>query len=156
MSIKIISGAITDVDSAEAVKHAEMYYEEIRHMTNDVEKISKNTGFNVDSIRMVKNYLFINEHELNGEIRRFDPYFPIAESWERMAIFPDEIKHHDITLLNHELTEIKYVSMGYSQEDAHIKASSFYNYSHESLQYYESIDKKQNKEEDIDDSRSRY
>ena len=36
-----ISGAITDIYSEEALHHAELYYEEIRHMTTDVEKIAR-------------------------------------------------------------------------------------------------------------------
>lgn len=40
-----ISGAIIDEESPDAEVHAEMYYEEIRHMSTDVEKIANNTGY---------------------------------------------------------------------------------------------------------------
>ena len=35
-------GAITDTGSKEAMKHAELYYKEIRSFTTDVKKISQN------------------------------------------------------------------------------------------------------------------
>ena len=37
----MVSGGITNVYSAEAIKHAELYYNEIRKMKTDVVKIAK-------------------------------------------------------------------------------------------------------------------
>lgn len=48
---------ITDPYSEDAERHAEMYYEEIRHLSTDVERIAQNTGMSVDQIALVKNYL---------------------------------------------------------------------------------------------------
>ena len=61
---------------------------------------------------LVKNYLFIDVHKLDGGIRRFDASFEIAESWRRMAFDPENIKSHDLTLLRHELMELRLVSEG--------------------------------------------
>lgn len=131
-----ISGAITDIYSDEALRHAELYYEEIRHMTTDVEKIAENTSFTESQILLVKDYLFVSKHEIFGGFRCFDPCFEIAESWRRLAFDKKNIKPHDITLINHELTEMTLVAKGLSQEDAHRQASAKYNYSLEKNEYY--------------------
>lgn len=134
-----ISGAITDPYSDKALLHAEMYYEEIRKMSTDVEKIAQNTGFTKEQILTVKNYLFNDAHYLQGEIKRFSPCFEIAESWQRLAFDPDNIKPHDITLINHELTENQLVSSGISQDQAHRTATREYNYTLESKEYYKQL-----------------
>ena len=134
-----ISGAITDPFSKRAVAHAKLYYEEIRKNHSDVKKIAKNTGFTQDQIMLVKNYLFLDVHELYDGIRRFDVSFEIAESWRRLAFDPKSIKNHDLTLLNHELMELRLVSEGVSQEEAHVITSRKYNYSQESYDYYQSL-----------------
>ena len=131
-----ISGAITDIYSEEALHHADLYYEEIRHMTTDVEKIARNTEFTESQILLVKDYLFVSKHEIFGGFRRFDPCFEIAESWRRLAFDKENIKPHDITLINHELTEMTLVAKGVSQEEAHRQASLKYNYSLEKNEYY--------------------
>ena len=93
---------------------------------------------------MIKNYLFLDKHQLETEIDRFDPTFEIAESWQRLAFDFEHVKPHDITLLGHELLEMKYYLEGYSQNDAHILASKKYDYSKESREYYESLKNKLN------------
>lgn len=63
------------------MKHAKLFYEEIRKNRSDVKKISKNTGFTYEQILLVKNYLFIDVHKLgdDDEIeQRFDASFEIA------------------------------------------------------------------------------
>ena len=52
-----ISGAISDPLSPEAQEHAMKYYEEIRHRTDDIIKISSYTGYTPEQILKVKNYL---------------------------------------------------------------------------------------------------
>ena len=74
-----IAGAISNPNSQEAIRHAELYYAEIRSFSTDVEKISKNTGYSFSQILLIKNYLFMDKHELEDGIRRFDPSFEIAE-----------------------------------------------------------------------------
>ena len=135
-----ISGAITDPYSDDAIRHAEMYYEEIRKNHSDVTKIAHNTSLNYDQVLLIKQYLFFNVHDLEGGIRRFDASFEIAQSWQRLSFDPQNIKPHDLTLLSHELTEIDYVNHGMSQKDAHIKASEEYPYAKECKKYYEQLD----------------
>ena len=140
-----VSGAITDPNSKEALKHAEMYYEQIRHMTTDIEKIAENTGYTKAQILLIKNYLFMDSHELFDGFRRFDSCFEIAESWRRLAFDKKNIQKHDLTLLNHELKEIQLVTQGFPQDIAHEKASESYNYSAEYKKFYEKLGIKQNK-----------
>ena len=138
----LIYGAITDPVSRKAQKHAETYYEEIRHMRTDVQKIAKNTGFNEQDINRVKNYLFMESHQLDGGYRRFDPSFDIASSWQRLM--QNIAEPHDITLLNHELLEIQLVASGMDQRTAHNYAENQFNYGKESNEYYDRL-KKHNK-----------
>lgn len=132
-----IAGAITDPYCKKAQKHAEMYYQEIRKANTDIEKIASNTDFSLDQIRLIKNYLFIWEHDLEDGTRRFDPIFHIAESWRRLAYDAKNIQPHDITLLKHELLEIDLVTKGYSQREAHENATKIHNYSLESSKFYQ-------------------
>ena len=134
-----ITGGITDPQSARAMKHAVLYYEEIRKNHSDVEKIAKNTGFTYDQVLLVKNYLFMDAHDLGGSIQRFDESFEIAESWRRMAFSPADIQNHDITLLNHELMEMRLVNEGLTQDEAHIITSRKFNYAEESFAYYRNL-----------------
>ena len=76
-----ITGGITDTSSTQAVRHAEMYYKEIRKNHADVKKIAENTEFTYDQIMLVKNYLFMDVHDLGDGVHQFDESFEIAESW---------------------------------------------------------------------------
>ena len=141
-----ISGAITDIYSKEANKHAELYYKEIRKMSTDVERISKNTGFSFDQILLIKNYLFINYHNIDGKYKRFDPCFPIAESWRRLAFDPKHIQPHDLILIHHELCEYDLILKGDNQSEAHEKTSKLFNYAKASSEYYEKLVQKTKKQ----------
>lgn len=136
-----ISGAITDPYSDAAEKHAELYYNEIRSFTTDIERIAQNTGYSYDQIALIKNYLFQMEHTLESGRKRFDPCFEIAESWRRLAFDPQNIKSHDLTLLRHEIKEMEILNAvkGISQSDAHTLASKEFNYQEESKEYYKSL-----------------
>ena len=116
-----ISGAISDPFSKEAIAHAELYYEEIRHRNDDIAKIAERTGFTKEQVLKVKNYLFIETHCLGERVCRFDPSFEIAESWQRLSDHNQVIQEHDKLLIPHELIEMYYVMRGYSQDKAHIK-----------------------------------
>ncbi len=131
-----IKGAITDPYSEEGLTHARLYYEEIRKFSTDCEKIASNTEFSYDQILMVKNYLFIHIHNLDGELKQFDPCFEIAESWRRLAFDKKNIQLHDILLIRHELKEMELVSKGYSQSEAHTITASLYNYAQASEEFY--------------------
>lgn len=137
-----ISGAITDPRSEDADKHAEMYYKEIRTFSTDISRISQNTGFTYDQVLMIKNYLFMFYHDINGRLKQFDACFEIAESWRRLAFDKEHIQPHDLTLLSHELLEMDYMNRGRSQAEAHKKASEVYNYAEQSEAYYKSLKEK--------------
>ena len=138
---KIISGArIVDRYSKEAQEFADMYYEEIRHMSTDVQKIAKNTGYSFETISNIKNYLFVDNSYFDsdeGIWTRFDSDCAIAQSWQRLWMGKD-IKKHDLTLIKHELYEMKLKeeNPNISHEVAHTRASLLYNYSKESDEYY--------------------
>ena len=125
-----ISGAISGAlnpDSAEAQKHAAQYYESVRSMKTDVDKIAENTGMSKHDIQEIKNYLFIDRHDLIKGDERFDASYDIAQSWQRL-IEGKNIKEQDIILLNHEMVEIKLVRSGATQDRAHVEAAKLFNY----------------------------
>lgn len=135
-----ISGALNPKsDSAEG--HAIRVYENIRKQSTDVYYISQNTKFSYEQVSLIKGHIFYNKHELlNGEYDRFFPSYDMAESWRRLSSKNGKgIQQHDIIMLQHELLEIHYISQGYSQQDAHHKASLNYNYSKASDDYYRSL-----------------
>lgn len=139
----LISGGITDPFSERALNHAEIYYNEIRSMTTDIRRIAANTGFSIHQIRTVKNYAFMDEHELANGTRRFAPSFEMAQSWQRlMSKNKSDIQPHDIILIKHELYESALVAQGYDQDTAHRMASKKYDYTTASNQYYENLRRK--------------
>lgn len=132
-----MSGALNP-DGERAQEHANRYYESVRHMTNDVNRIAQNTGFSKELIAQIKDFIFIQKHELDGEIKRFDPSFEMAQSWQRL-IDGKNILPHDMTLLRHEEMERGLMLQGYSQDEAHKITSEKYNYSKEAAEYYDKI-----------------
>ena len=121
-----------------------MYYPEIRKMVFDVDKIAKNTGFSKSDVLKVKKYLFLDESyydESLGKWVRFPSDGAIAQSWQRMK--DQKPKPHDITLLKHELEEmkIKEDNPGISHTKAHELAQKKYNYQKEADEYYGSLRK---------------
>ncbi len=134
-----ISGAITDPDSPKAIKHAYKYYESVRHRTDDIAKIAEYTGYTKEQILKVKNFLFIDTHILSDGIRRFDPCFQIAESWQRLSDMQDYVQEHDKLLIPHELMEMDLINKGLSQEKAHSETSKKYDYPKESDKFYEKL-----------------
>ena len=124
-----------------ADEHAKKYYEAVRKMTTDVSRIARNTGYSNEQIQAVKNYLFVDKHDLGEKIhRQFDPDYMIAESWKRL-IQGSDIKKHDLTLIEHEIKEQKMIKAGVSQAEAHESVSEKFNYGEEALKFYGSIKK---------------
>lgn len=142
-----ISGAISgglNPDSKEAREHADRYYESVRHMSNDVDRIAENTGFDKSEISEIKNFVFMEKHDLgDGKLKYFYPDYKMAQSWQRL-IDGKDIQPHDITLLKHETMERKLMKQGLSQEAAHRKTEETYNYAKESGEYYAKINKHKN------------
>ena len=122
-----ISGALNP-ESAAAEEHAQRYYGLVRSMKTDCQRIAQNTGFRVEDIKRVKRHVFYDVHELyDGEIRRFDPSYHMAQSWQRL-IDGRNIQRQDLILLNHEYLESIYMAEGLKYRQAHDKAETIYNY----------------------------
>lgn len=139
-----ISGArITDLFSKKARDFAKSYYAEVRNFSTDIKHISENIGVEYESVKKIKNYLFIDDSKFNditGEWEPFDPDCAIAHSWQRLMLGRD-IKPHDMTLIHHELyeMEIKKKHKGISHDDAHEMATQKYNYQKEAEEYYANL-----------------
>ena len=145
--MKMISGArITDQFGRAATEHAERYYGLVRSMKSDVSKIAENTGFPESDIQKVKEYVFYEMHDLgDGDPRRFDPSFAMAQSWQRLVNGNPE--PHDMTMIQHEVMERQLVEAGMTQEEAHIITAKKYNYAKESDDYYASLKEHKNRGE---------
>ena len=125
----------------EAQEHADRYYDLVRKMTTDVQRIAENTGFDEDLIHSIKSFVFLEKHDLGeGRYDYFDPSYFMAQSWQRM-IDGKNILHHDLTLLRHEEMERSLMQQGYSQDEAHRLTSEIYNYSKEARDYYGETEK---------------
>lgn len=144
-TMKAINGArITNTYSPAARAHADRYYGLVREMKTDVARIAKNTGYSEEDIQRIKNFIFIEKHDLgDGEPRRFDSSFAMAQSWQRLINGTPE--PHDLTLLKHEMLEKELMDAGMSQHDAHIETSKKYNYGKESDDYYATLKKHKNR-----------
>lgn len=145
-TIKMVSGArITDQFGDAATEHAERYYGLVRSMTTDISKIAKITGYSESDIKKVKDYVFMDVHDLgDGEPRRFDPSFAMSQSWQRLIDGHPE--PHDMTLIQHEVMERKLVESGMRQDEAHIITTKKYNYTRESDDYYAALKEYKNRE----------
>lgn len=134
------SGAL-DPESDKAFDHADRYYKSVRRMTTDVKRISQNTGFSKKDINAVKNFIFIEKHDLGGsEKEYFAPSYEMAQTWQRL-IDGKNIQQHDLTLIKHELMERELISKGMTQDEAHRLTSEKYNYKEECEKYYGSLKK---------------
>ena len=144
-TMKAINGArITNINGSAAEKHAERYYGLVRSMTTDVAKIAENTGYSESVIQRIKNFIFLDKHDLGDlEPRRFDPSFAMAQSWQRLINGTPE--PHDIVMLQHEILEQELMERGLSQYQAHIEASKKYNYAKESDDYYAALKERKNR-----------
>lgn len=139
----LVSGAITDLSSREASAHARMYYAEIRMRKDDIGKIANRLSLNFEVVRRIKNYLFLEIHDLgDGRVDQFDADFAIAQSWQRLSDINMSLESHDITLIKHEMLEMEYIEKGYARDIAHSKASGVYNYSKEAKLYYDKVKKR--------------
>ena len=96
-------------------------------MSTDVRKIAKNTGMKKRDIAEIKAYVFEDEHVIYGDVRRFDPSYEMALSWQRL-IDGRNIQEQDLILLQHELMEMKLVKDGIPLEVAHVQASKAFDF----------------------------
>lgn len=107
---------------------ADQIYEAARNRKSDISRVSKHSGMKKSDITKVYNHMFINEYELTGGKKRFDPDIDMAESWQRLFIGKN-IQKHDIIMLKHELLEYKLMNKdNYSYREAHLKTNQKWNY----------------------------
>ena len=132
-----ISGGLNPY-SKQAQEHADRYYESVRHMTNDVQRIADNTGLSKEEIAKIKDFIFMQKHDLGGEYKYFDSSYEMAQTWQRL-IDGKNIQQHDLTLLRHEKMERELMAQGYSQDEAHKITSRKYDYAREAEAYYDKI-----------------
>lgn len=126
------SGAIDTLDPAQEKrrkKHSNTAYNKIRNDKYDIEKISKNTSYPYKVIEKIKNYLFVDSHDLIDGYRPFHSDFRIAQSWGRLRD-GKKILNCDIILLEHELYEMKLKKEhpDWDHNKAHAEASKKYNF----------------------------
>lgn len=128
MDMTSASGAISRHDLERMDKHAEIYYEQIRKRTSDIQSIAKNTNFSVEDIKKIKNHIFFTYHDLGAEIPlRFTPSYDMAVSWQRL-IGGRNIQEMDIVMLKHELCEIELMAEGVDFDTAHRQADHKHSY----------------------------
>ena len=132
-----IKGALNDDNDPLGEKrdsHAQRYYAEIRNRNKNsvVKALSRNSNTSEKTAQTVYEHVFENAHLFkSGEIKRFDPDYQMAQSFQRL-LQGNNIQSHDITLLRHERLEyllMKRYNMVY--EDAHDMAERKYNYAAE-------------------------
>ena len=141
----VIGARILDPEGEDGKAFAESFYPEIRKRKTDYKKIAKNIGKSEADILQIKNYLFIDNSLYDEDLQvwwQFDTDCAIAQSWQRLTDGTD-IKPHDITLIEHELLEmkIKQENPGISHDEAHAIAQSKYNYKKEASEYYGNLSK---------------
>ena len=132
-----IKGALNDINDPLGEKrelHAQRYYAEVRNRNKSsvIKTLSDNCNVRVKTAETVYDHVFENSHLFrSGEVKRFDPDYQMAQSFQRL-LQGKNIQAHDITLLRHERLEyllMKKYNMVY--EDAHSIAEKKYNYASE-------------------------
>lgn len=112
-------------------EHAKKYYQEIRKRKSEyvINSIAKHTGIPSKAAKNIYEHIFIKEHSFaDGETKRFDPDYDMAESIRRI-LEGKNIKEHDIVLIKHERLEAQLMrKYNMIYEDAHKLARSKYDY----------------------------
>lgn len=128
----------------EREKIAKELYKEIgnRKKIYEVKAVSKNSGLPKKDVERVYDHIFVREHLFSdGSIKKFDPDYYMAHSWQRLREGKN-IQKHDLTMLYHELEEEKIMgsSLEIVYEKAHEKAEAKYNYHKDLLEYLKDHD----------------
>ena len=128
-----INGALTDKNDPLYTRrdaHANRYYESMRNSrkSNIIDHIANNTGISKKSINKIYDHVFINEYELSGGKRRFDPDYYMAESFRRLREGKN-IQKHDLIMLKHERLEYELMKkLHLKYDEAHKITERKYNY----------------------------
>ncbi len=110
--------------------HADKYYKSVRRSKKSdiVNTIANNTGISIKSIDKVYDHVFVNEYDLYGGTRRFDPDYDMAESFRRLREGKN-IQEHDLIMLKHERLEYELMKKEHlSYQEAHRLVEKKYNY----------------------------
>ena len=110
-------------------KLADQIYDSIRESDTDICDIAENLGFKANNIKIVKDHIFHNEHDLDRygpdqiERKQFDPNLQQGLAWKRLETGTHT--QDDVTWIKHECAErhheFKYAS-GYNE--AHNRAQT--------------------------------
>ena len=128
-----INGALTDKNDPLYTRrdaHANRYYESMRNSrkSNIIDHIANNTGISKKSLSKIYDHVFINEYELSGGKRRFDPDYYMAESFRRLREGKN-IQKHDLIMLKHERLEYELMKkLHLKYDEAHKITERKYNY----------------------------
>lgn len=128
-----INGALTDKNDPLYTRrdaHANRYYESMRNSrkSNIIDHIANNTGISKKSISKIYDHVFINEYEISGGKRRFDPDYYMAESFRRLREGKN-IQKHDLIMLKHERLEYELMKkLHLKYDEAHKITERKYNY----------------------------
>lgn len=116
-------------DCEERATLAEKYYAKVRRMdeAEAVGKIAEATGMSAAESRQAFRHLIVEEHDLVGGHRHFDPDYQMAETMRRL-FDGEELHAHDVMMFKHELLESRYMAQGMDQQAAHGAANLRYNY----------------------------
>ena len=129
INVGAVSGALSP-ESDRTRAHAEQYYQSVRAMTTNVECFLAHTGYSLDVIQRIKNFIFVDVHDLgDGKVSRFDASFETAQSWKLLIDWKD-IQPHDITLLQRRIMEKELM------DAAHTLTSRKFNYAEKAYKYY--------------------
>ena len=126
-------GALNDKNDPEGKRreaHAELFYAEWRNSNKKyiVRRLAKNSGMSEKAIGKIYDHVFITEHFLQGEWKRFDTSYYMAESFRRLSE-GKEIQPHDLILLKHERLELGLMKRyNYDYDTAHRITERKYNY----------------------------
>lgn len=116
-------------DFEERVTLADKYYAKVRRMdeAEAAGKIAEATGMSAAESRQAFRHLIVEEHDLTGGRRHFDPDYQMAETMRRL-FDGEELHPHDVMMFKHELLESQYMAQGMGQQAAHDAANLRYNY----------------------------
>ena len=128
-----IQGALNsknDPDGTRREAHAKRYYESIRNSKPGylIKRISQRSQTSEKAVKTVIEHVFLNKHNLDGEIEYFYPSYYMSESIRRLSEGKN-IQSHDLILLKHEWLEAHLMKRyNYDYRRAHDVTERKYNY----------------------------
>ena len=89
--------------------------------------IERESGLTPEESERAFSHLLVEEHDLEGGIRRFDEDYEISQSIQRI-LSGRGVCQHDRLLFQHEVVESVYMGRGMPYTQAHDRANLLYNY----------------------------